>query len=265
MKVNFIPTVIIGILIFHLFKYCYLHYSCIWCRTTIIIFGLALTIPAILFTSNYLLYIPYANWFYELHAKPGAEITAGFVTAILGVIYASSKLRPGKLNISILVACTILAVGLLVAPFSKQLLFAVDYTTLSNKWKNGVCLQTSGYTCVPACAATCIRLLGGRQTEQEIAKNAGTTTTGTETWYLARALRKVGYKPKFKYLKSIKNAPIPSIIGVRIGSIGHVVVLLAKDKQEVTIGEPLRGRCCYPWKILQNYYNPDGSCIIIRK
>ena len=227
--------------------------------------GLAAAIPAVLFVSNYLLYIPYAKWFYEFHTKPGIETAAGFAAGMLGVMYASAKLRPARLNPPILAACTLITMGLLVTPFAKQLFFATDYTSLENKWKDDICIQTSGYTCVPACAATVVKSQGGNLTEPQLARDAGTTKRGTEVWYLIRALRRKGFESKLNRTRSIQDAPVQSIVGVSIGRTGHVVVLLSKDKYGVTIAEPLRGRCHYSWADFKFCYKPDGTYITIKK
>lgn len=230
----------------------------------LIFLGLLATLPAVLFASNYALCIPYAMWFYEFHALPGAEITAGLVTGILGVMSASAKLRTGKLNAPILAVCGLITLTLVLTPFYKQLLYSVDYGALGDKWQDGVCLQSTKYTCVPACAVTYMRLHGWPATEKQLARAMGTTSRGTEMWYLMRALRKRGYEPQFSHVRSVKDAPVPSIIGVHIGDIGHVVVLLSKDKTGATVGEPLNGRHRYTWPVLIRRYTPDGTCITIK-
>lgn len=234
-------------------------------RVAIIVFGLIAATPAVLFASNYALCIPYARWFCEFHARPGIETTAGLVAGILGVMYASAKLRPGRLNTPVLAACTLITIGLVVTPFAKQLFSAADYTSLQDKWKYGICLQTSSYTCVPACSATVVKMQGGNLTEPQLARCAGTTRTGTESWYLMRALRRRGFEPEFERTKNIQDAPVRSILGVHLGSIGHVVVLLSKDKHGLTIAEPLRGRCRYSWSAFKRCYKPDGTYVTINK
>jgi len=264
-KANLIPAIAVGILAFVAFRSSYLRWSRIPIRAALVALGLCGAAPAILFASNYTLDIPYARWFHEFHAMPGAEITAGLSTAILGVIYASAKLRPARLNTPILVVSTLIIAILVLTPFAKQVLRAVDYDALGDKWEDGVCIQSTHYTCVPACVATYVRMLGGHFTERELAQAAGTTTTGTEFWYLARALRRRGYEPAYRHVNSIGNAPVPSILGVKIGRTGHVVVLLGKDKDGVTIAEPLRGRRHYSWALFYRFYMPDGSCVTIER
>lgn len=265
MRANFIPALAIGILVLCLFRWSYLRYASIAVRIMLILAAAIFGIPAVLFVSNYLLYVPYNDWFVELHALPGAEITAGFASGMLGIIFASEKLRPAKLNIPIIILCSIFSIILVTAPFIKQLYGSVNYTTLKNSWSDGICLQTSGYTCVPACVATVIRFQGGHITEPELARCAGTTSTGTESWYIKRALRKRGYDLRFHKAKSVREVPANSIVGVTYTGIGHVVVLLRKTAQGVVIGEPLRGRRSYTWRVFQRNYHPDGVYFTIKR
>jgi|GEM_PF-3458080 len=265
MKMYFIPALLICILTFCVFRLIYIRRSNAATRISLIITGFILAIPAVLFTSNYTLLIPYAPWFYYFHALPGIEMSSGLTGALLGVLYASSKLRPGKLNAPILTACTMIFLGLLIAPFAKQMIYGINYSILENRWHDGICLQSSSYTCVPACITTLIRMQGGHITEPELASAAGSTSRGTEMWYMMRALRKPGYELRVHHVNPIQKAPVPSVIGVKLGDIGHVVVLLAKDKDGPVIGEPLRGRHKYTWKVFRKSYHPDGTCITISK
>lgn len=265
MRGNFVFAAMLGILSFSAFRWSYLRYSSVHARAILASWGLLSAVPAVLFASNYIFCIPYAKWFYEFHALPGAEITSGLMAGILGVMFASARLRPARLNTPILAVCTLMAVGLLAMPFIKQLLWSADYASLQDKWQDGVCLQTSSCTCVPACGATVAKMLGGNLTEAQLARDAGTTRTGTESWYLMRALRRRQFEPEFRRVRSIEDAPVRSIIGVKIGDIGHVVVLLDKDKRGLTIGEPLHGRKHYSWSVFRRSYRPDGSVITIKK
>lgn len=265
MRANFIPALAVGIVAFYLFRRAYLGASSVAARIMLILAAAALGIPAVIFASNYLFLIPYAKWFIELHALPGAEIMSGFAGAMLGIMLASDRLRPGKLNGPILILCSVMTVALVTAPFIKQLYGSVDYSSLVDSWGEGVCLQTSGYTCMPACAATVIRLQGGHVTESELARCVGSTVTGTEVWYLKRGLAKHGYKPSFHHVRSIKKAPVNSILSVTYTGIPHVVVLLKKTAQGVVVGEPLRGRRHYTWQVFQRYYHSDGTYIMIER
>ncbi|MEN6357808.1 MAG: cysteine peptidase family C39 domain-containing protein [Armatimonadota bacterium] len=265
MRANFIPALLLGACVFVLFRWWYFRANSPFSRAVLIMLSLAMMVPSVLFASNYLLYIPYADWFYEFHAFPGAEVSSGLVGALSGIMFASDKLRPNKINGCILIIWSVVSFTLLLTPFMKQLYDSVDYSSLKDKWKDDICLQTSGYTCVPACAATLVRLHGGRITEAELARAAGTIRSGTEYLYMMRALRKRGYESTYNRLRSIKAAPVPSILGVHMGNLGHVVVLLHKDKNCIVIGEPLTGRREYTWRHFNDSYNPDKSYITIER
>lgn len=265
MRANLVPAIIVAVLSFGAFRWCYLRSGSVPARVAMVVVALLAAVPAVLFASNYALYIPYARWFFLFHSLPGAEITSGLAAGILGVMFASAKLRPAKLNAPILAVSALLTLALVLTPFAKQLLYAVDYGALGDRWQDGVCLQTTKYTCVPACTATYMRLHGWPAAEQELARSVGTTSRGTEMWYLMRALRRRGYEPVFSHARSVKDAPVPSIIGVHIGDIGHVVVLLSKDETGATVGEPLTGRHRYTWPVLIRRYRPDGTSILIKK
>lgn len=265
MKIYFIPAIVLSVISFVVFRSLYLKTSSGLIRVILVLTAAALSTPAVWFTSNYALCIPYADWFFDFHTISGIEATSGLVGSMLGVMFASSKMRPNKLNGYILAVCSIMSAIILTAPFAKQLYYWPECIALEDKWEDGVCLQTSGYTCVPACAATLIRMQSGKVTEKELAIEAGSTPRGTEVWYLARALRKRGYEHKFKTLESVKDAPIPSILCVILTGVPHVVVLLEKDEQGVVIGEPMSGKKKYSWKVFQRCYHPSNSCITIHK
>ena len=262
---NLIPALIVGALAFILFRQLYLYCSKAIGRAVLIFTALLLAVPAILFASNYVFLVPYAKWFRELHALPGAEISSGLAGGLLGIMFASSKIRPGELNRSVLMLFTTFILILIVTPFHQQLFSCLDYSSLHNEWIDDVCSQTSGYTCLLASTATVVRTLGGNLTEPQLAREAGTTYDGTETWYYIRALRKHGYEPYFRHLRSFKDAPIPSVIGVKYTSRGHAVALLGRDANGVELGDPIRGHHYYKRSELPGGYIPDGLCIKISK
>ncbi len=266
MRINLIPAVLISVVTFVVFRAAYLRWASKPARVGLVLVAAVLMVPGVWFVSNYLLLIPCADWFIEFHALPGVEALSGLVGGMLGIMFASSKLRPDPLNRPVLLVCGALALGLVITPFVKQLFFSVTYYgDLKSEWNDGVCLQSTGYTCVPACCVTVIRLLGGSVTEPELARAAGSCVGGTECWYMKRALRKRGYELTFVNIRKASEAPVHSIVGVKVGSLGHVVVFLDKDKRGVTVGEPLSGRKYYTWSKFQRRYNPERMCFVITK
>lgn len=257
MKEYFLPAIFAAVISFVIFRKAYIRAS-IAGRIVLLITAFALATPAILISSNYVLLLPYASWFVELRSIPGTEASSGLIGALLGVMFASASLRPYKFNGSILIVCSVVSVMLLSLPFLSHLYNALDYSTLNDQWAKDICLQTSGYTCVPACFATMIRMQGGNITEKQLAQAMGSSMDGTEVWYLKRGLRKFGYEPKIHHCRSVEKAPVPCILSVVATGIPHVVVLLNKDSNGVVIGEPLRGKRRYKWDIFKKYYRPDG-------
>jgi hypothetical protein len=249
-----IATAIISFIIFRLL---YLRHSTVWSRATLGIAALAMAIPALLFSSNYILYLPYESWFIYSHSLPAIEASSGLVGALLGVVFASARLRPSPLNTPVLILTTAAAILLLITPFNRQLFHRLDCSQLEDKWADGVCLQTSSYTCVPASCATLVKMLGGSVTERELAIEAGTSELGTETWYMMRALRRHGYEMEIRWAKSLADIPAPAILGVEYGDIGHAVVMMSKDKTGPEIGNPKALRRHYSWKAFERVYHPE--------
>ena len=91
---------------------------------------------------------------------------------------------------------------------------------------------------------TLLRHFGISAEESEIARETLTYAAGTESWFLARALRKRGLQVKFQIYRDglPEQIPYPSIAGVRIGAIGHFITILEDNGTTLIIGEPLRGR-----------------------
>ena len=257
-----IANAIIG---FVLFRGLYLRSRTACLRAALVMVAFVLATPAVLFSSNYLLHIPYENcWFVNFHTLPGIEASSGLVGALLGVMFASARLRPRRLNTPVLTISSAVALMLLVAPFGKQILYRQDYSELENRWRNGVCQQTSPSTCVPASCATVIRLFGGSVTERELAREAGTNRRGTEIWYMMRAMHGHGYEMEVRVAQSLKDAPTPSILGVMVGSAGHVVVLMSKTDAGPEIGDPLGPRRRCTWKAFERTYHPKLVYCVIR-
>ncbi|MEN6520709.1 MAG: cysteine peptidase family C39 domain-containing protein [Armatimonadota bacterium] len=264
--IRYLPIAVVSAVIsFTLFRSLYLYTKSKLLRAVIALAAFVFATPAASFASNYLLNLPNEAWFFNLHSLPGIEAASGLIGAFLGVMFADSKLRQNRLNTPVLTVATIITAMMLVSPFTDQLFFRQDYSKLTNEWTNGICRQTSSYTCVPASCATIIKLLGGNVTEQEIAREAGTTKRGTEIWYMMRALRKHGYKIEPHSAKSLKDMPTPCILGIKLGSIGHAVVLMSKSTDGPEIGDPLSGqRKHYTWKLFERNYHPSPVYFVIK-
>lgn len=257
----FSTAILVFVASFILFRGLYLH-SKPGLRVLTTITALVFAVPSMLFLSNYILHAPSQSWFYTFHSIPGIEATSGLIGALLGVTSGFIKRYLRLFAIPVLLALTCIAAILVVVPFAKQFIFKLDYSKLHNEWKHGVCKQTSASTCVPASCATVIRTLGGNVTEQELAKAAGTTSRGTEIWYMMRAIRKFGYKIEAHTAKSMKDVQTPAIVGV---DGCHVVVMMSKNDTGPEIGNSLGAkRYRYTWDAFQSNRDPAPVYFVVK-
>jgi len=134
------------------------------------------------------------------------------------------------------------AVCVLLAPFAKPILRPLDRSALRDRWENGACLQSTESTCGPSSAATILRRMGHMEASEAILSNqAWSTSSGTEAWYLARAIRTLGANAEFQFNRFPDTAELPGILGVRLGSIGHFIAIVGRDGDRWLICDPLIG------------------------
>jgi len=225
-----------------------------------------LAMPALFFAFHYTKLLGEPIWLYRLRALPGSELLAALAGVSVG--WAQRRWAP-KLCLSragqrLLVPVSL--VMLLALPHLKPVLRPLRKTSLQDTWRDGVCLQSSGATCGPASAATILRQLGREASERELASESHTSASGTENWYLARALRKRGMKVEFERDKSLQPA-LPAIAGVRLkeaGNAGHFIALLARQNGRFVVGDPLEGRATYSLSELQSRYEFTGFFMSVR-
>ena len=136
-----------------------------------------------------------------------------------------------------------LSLVLILIPFIKPIVLPVKpHVDFQDKWVDGVCIQSGGSTCGPACLATILSMKGMRKSEEEIAANVYSSSSGTENWYMIRYAGKLGLKVHISNESSLEKIKVPSIIGTKLGNIGHFVVLLDVKDDKYIVGDPLKGR-----------------------
>lgn len=114
----------------------------------------------------------------------------------------------------------------------------------------GVCRQTTGYTCVAASMVTMLRARGIPADEAEMARLAHTQTGGGATdsravWALQRKLAGGPLRPRYARLDAaeLAAAPKPCLVQLDWGFfVSHMVPVLEATPQRVVIGDPLSGR-----------------------
>jgi predicted double-glycine peptidase len=114
---------------------------------------------------------------------------------------------------------------------------------------DGVCHQTTSYTCGPASAVTALLKLGIQAGEGELALLAHTTSaTGTPPDVLALELQKrygsAGLKCDYRNFKNISELKgcCPTIALVKYNIVtDHYITVLEVNDTQVIVGDPLSG------------------------
>jgi len=115
--------------------------------------------------------------------------------------------------------------------------------------ENGICRQTTGYTCVAASMVTMLRAHGISADEKEMAELAYTQVNGGATdsrtlWALERKLAGTGLRAEYRALdeRGIIEAAKPFMVQLDWGFfISHMVPVMEATASQVVIGDPLNG------------------------
>jgi Peptidase C39 family len=205
----------------------------------VVIYGLAIHFPAISFT-------PPISWM-MMGRKKFAIL--GFIAAmVLTTPLSGLPLKRDRVVISVLMAVIIffMSVWPFLAPAFNRDQLAHLKTRIGG---DGVCLQSTGYTCGPAAAVTALRKLGFPAEEGQLAILSFTSSmTGTPPDVLAEVLRKqygkdgllVQYRA-FKNISELKQAGLTLAVVKFSFMIDHYVTVLAVTNSEVIVGDPLNG------------------------
>ncbi len=203
-----------------------------------IAFGLC-AVPAICYDLYYLHVWDEPIWLYRIRSWPASELLAAPAGLLAG--WSQGSLR-GRWRVSMASACLLLLAALFV-PYAKQ--FAAPLP-MTERWKDGVCLQSTPSTCGPASAATLLSAWGVPVSEAELAREAYSTWSGTENWYLRRAIERRGISCEYVFTGTPPVAlPYPSIAGLRLGpQSGHFIAILgpAREGGGYDVADPLYGR-----------------------
>jgi hypothetical protein len=206
--------------------------------------AIALSAPGIAFALYYTKMMGEPLWLYRFRALPGSELAAAGVGMIAGLAEAtraaSLRMRKfaGRYGIPVLLLLTI------SLPHLKPVLRPLRLPENGVAWDDGVCRQSTPSTCGPASVATLARLAKVDIDERSLARECFTSGGGTENWYLARALRKHGFKVQFFDHAPVPNElPCPAIAGVKLEfGLGHFIPILGRTGTNYVIGDPMIGR-----------------------
>ena len=197
-------------------------------------------VPAVVYAGYYFRIFNEPIWLYRLRSIPGSELLACFSGLAGGWFAARVQTR---FQISTLTTGG-LYFGMIFLPYLKGWIWPIDAGSFSKAWRGEVCLQTTPSTCGLASAATVLRQLGIEIEEADLAADAYSTQSGTENWYLKRAIEKHGITVQYHFLPPpLEDLPCPSIAGLRLGpGAGHFVAVLRDNGDHYEIGDPMHGR-----------------------
>jgi hypothetical protein len=229
--------------------------------------GVAAAVPGVVFASYYLKVLGEPIWLYEFRSLPFTELTAGGSGFFAGLLHGRYSDKPRFRRVAgRWFFPGVLLIGLLV-PYVKPILRPARWDLFQDRWSDGVCLQTSESSCGPACAATLLKMLGMSATEKDLAREAFTSRSGTENWYLARAIRRRKMGVRFLLQTGTSQTwPFPSIAGVRLSSLGnsgHFITILGREGDKYIIGDPLEGRLTLSTSALESRYSFTGFFMLL--
>ncbi|HZN64144.1 MAG TPA: cysteine peptidase family C39 domain-containing protein [Tepidisphaeraceae bacterium] len=131
---------------------------------------------------------------------------------------------------------------------------------------DGVCRQTTEYTCGPAASVTALRQLGIDAGEAELALLMHTSpTVGTPTDVAASALQQHfgprGVRCEMRSFTSVdelpRSSPVLAVIKYRL-LVDHFVTVLCVDDRHVTVGDPILGKITYPRAVFEDRWRFMG-------
>ncbi len=190
---------------------------------------------------------PPISWL--MHGRTPFALMAVITTLILTTpLSRLSNERDKRLLVFLMIfMVSVSAVWPFAAPvFNRKLLASIE-THLDS---DGICLQSTGYTCGPASAVTALRKLGIPSEEGEIAILAHTSDAmGTPPGILVETLNtrygKDGLNCELRHFKSVaelKSAGLTLAL-IKFGlMVDHYLVILEVTDTTVIVGDPLTGK-----------------------
>ncbi|MFW6158752.1 MAG: cysteine peptidase family C39 domain-containing protein [Planctomycetota bacterium] len=174
----------------------------------------------------------------------GGVAVAGFLAAL------PPRLRRGSQRFVVAAFLVLVIIRFAVLPFLLPAVLSGQFARLGRRVDpDGVCLQSTRYTCGPAAAVTALERLGVTATEGGLAAQAHTNhISGTQPDALAAAIGELhadeGVGARYRYFGSPDElrGQEPVIALIKWGlMVDHYVTVLEVTGQEVVLGDPLGG------------------------
>lgn len=211
---------------------------------------LSMTLIALLVASRCYYPLNFVPLFSSILAGRARFVTL-CVAVTVGVVTPLNRLPHRLEQILVCVLMAIVVTWFSVMPFFVPALLADAHASLKTRISaDGICFQTTDYTCGPAAAVTALNKLGIKPDEGQLAILAySSPMTGTLPECLADALRKqyagMGLECRFRLFDSIDqlaDADVTLVVVKDHFLADHCIAVLEVDDDYVVVGDPVSGK-----------------------
>ncbi|MBN2182703.1 MAG: hypothetical protein JW715_12395 [Sedimentisphaerales bacterium] len=192
------------------------------------------------------------------------------IPMVFGTLIPRLARKREKILISIMLIFA--SVLFFVFPFMTPVFVRHKLENLQTRFSNdGICLQSTNYTCGPASAVTALSRLGIEAREGELAVLAySSPQMGTADDLLARAIEKrygnEGIRCSYRYFDSIEQLKqnCPTIAVVKHSFfVDHFIAVLEVTDDRVVVGDPIVGSYEYTYEQFRDKWRFVG--IVLKK
>ena len=213
--------------------------------------------------SNSLAFAPLFVWITAGRVKFvifSLAVTMGLTTPLSRLPYKFEK-------VAIYILMVVVVVWFSVLPFLVPALIEGHLANLTTRLdSNGICFQTTGYTCAPAAAVTALRKLGLPAQEGEIAILSHTSpVAGTLPGCLQAALQNrygdEGLRCQYRHFDSIaqlKDAGITLAVVKSAFLSDHCIAVLEVSDRMITVADPVVGKKSLSHKQFEEIWRFSG-------
>ena len=189
--------------------------------------------------------------------RPFCWITSGRIKFVIlslavtmGLTVLLSRLPRKCEKLLVCIIMVMVVTWFLVMPFLVPALIKEHLSSIKTRFNSeGICFQSTNYTCGPAAAVTALGRLGLSADEGEIAiLSHASPVAGTLPACLSSALQRlygpVGLKSQYRHFDSIeqlRNAGVTLAMVRDSFLLDHCLAVLEVSDQTITVGDPLVG------------------------
>jgi len=212
-----------------------------------------------------------ALWFpisWVVHYRVTQWLMAVAVPILLATLAGRLPRRSQRIAVRALMAVTVVYFCLfpILDPILGQYRLQGHATVID---RDGVCRQTTEFSCGPAAAVTALRSLGIKADESVIAREALTGPAfGTDPVALADAINRLyaasGIHAEYRRFNAESDLTdrTPVIVSIRASSLSdHYITILGMDRADIFIGDPAavsKGLQAYPRGIIPQMWHNTG-------